>query len=214
MEQILYRKIKIKDYKYIKNMMNKNFHLYKYIEDERILKPFLNSYLYSCLAEKTFSSVAEKDGKIIGIILGKANNDKNILNILKSAFYMTLYFFYILITFFKSILYKTDIKQYKGITKIYKILMEKANKKFDGVLTLFVVSENFQGYGIGKNLLKNFFEYEKKFNSKNIYVYTDSNCNYKFYDKQGFIKLSEDTFNVKNKIKNFDLDIFLYEYKF
>ena len=70
MSDIIYRKINKKDFEYIKHMMNKNFYLCEYIEDERVLQPFLNSYLYSCLAEKTFSMVAEKNGKVVGVILG------------------------------------------------------------------------------------------------------------------------------------------------
>ncbi len=211
MSDIIYRKINKKDFEYIKHMMNKNFYLYEYIEDERVLQTFLNSYLYSCLAEKTFSMVAEKDGKAVGVILGNSKKQyklyKTILNNIKL-------FYYTLLTAIKAKVYKTDIKQYRGMMQIYKELMKKANKDFDGVLTLFVVSEECQGLGIGKKLLSYFFEYEKQNDVKNIYVYTDSKCNYKFYDSQGFIKLNKGTFNVKTINNHFDLDIFLYEYNF
>lgn len=211
MENIIYREIQKKDYDYIREMMNKNFHLYEYIEDERVLKTFLNSYLYSCLAEKTFSMVAEKNGQTIGVILGKANKIFNISSYILNS---VKYLYYIFLTILKSKFYGIDLKQYKGITRIYKELMKKSNKNFEGVLTLFVVSKNFQGYGIGKKLLSYFFDYEKLHNVKNIYLYTDSKCNYKFYDTQGFEKLNEDIFKVKNKNKEFDLQIFLYEYNF
>ena len=211
MRDITYRKINKNDYNYIKDMMNKNFYLYEYIEDKRILDTFLNSYLYNCLAEKTFSMVAEKDGKTVGIILGNAKQEyktyKASLNIIKA-------FYYTLLTGIKAKIYKTNIKQYKGIVEIYNKLMKKANKNFDGVLTLFVVNDKYQGYGIGKKLLSYFFEYEKQNNVKNIYVYTDSKCNYKFYDSQGFKKINEDVFKVKTINNQFDLNIFLYEYNF
>ncbi len=211
MNTIIYRKICKKDYSYIKDMMNENFHLYEYIEDERVLKTFLNSYLYSCLAEKTFNVVAEKDNKVVGVIMG---NTKKQYKLYKSIPYIIKSYYYILLTFLKSKIYNTNIKQYKGITKIYKDLMKKADKKFDGVLTVFVVSKECQGYGIGKKLLSYFFDYEKQNNVKNIYVYTDSKCNYKFYDIQGFNKINEDTFNVKTNNNQFYLNIFLYEYNF
>lgn len=211
MSNITYRKIRKKDYNSIKDMMNENFHLYEYIEDERVLKTFLNSYLYSCLAEKTFNIVAEKDNKVVGVIMG---NTKKQYKLYKSIPYIVKNYYYILLTFIKAKIYNTNIKQYKGITKIYKDLMKKADKKFDGVLTVFVVSKECQGYGIGKKLLSYFFDYEKQNNVKNIYVYTDSKCNYKFYDSQGFNKINEDTFNVKTNNNQFYLDIFLYEYNF
>ena len=211
MDNIKYRKVNKKDYIYIKNMINEQFYLYEYIEDKRVLECFLNVYLYDCLAEKTFSMVAEKDGKMIGIILGNAKKDykkqKAFINILKTIYYKGL-----LAT--KSIIYKTNIKQYKGITNIYKQLMDQTNKNFDGVLTLFVVDKKYQGYGIGKQLLSYLFEYEKQNKTKSIYVYTDSKCNYKFYDSLGFNKLGEDIFKVKTKNNRFDLTIYLYEYNF
>ncbi|WP_317366993.1 GNAT family N-acetyltransferase [uncultured Tyzzerella sp.] len=211
MSDITYRRINKKDYGYIKHMMNKNFCLYEYIEDERILQDFLNSYLYSCLAEKTFSMIAEKDGKVVGVILGNSKKHykvyKALLNNIKSFYYTSL-------TAIKSKIFKTNIKQYRGIIQIYNELMKKANRDFDGVLTLFVVSEEYQGCGIGKKLLSYFFEYGKQNKIKKLYVYTDSKCNYKFYDSQGFIKLNEDTFKVKTLTNQFDLNIFLYEYNF
>lgn len=211
MSNIIYRKINKKDYKCIKDMMNENFHLYKYIENKRVLNTFLNSYLYSCLAEKTFNIVAEKDNKVVGVIMG---NSKKQYKLYKSIPYIIKTFYYILLTAIKAKLYNTNIKQYKGIIKIYKELMEKANKDFDGVLTVFIVSKECQGYGIGKTLLNKLFDYQKENNVKNMYVYTDSKCNYKFYDSQGFNKINNDIFNVKTNNSQFDLNIFLYEYNF
>lgn len=208
---IIFRKIKKKDYPYIKHMMNHNFYLYEYIEDKRILNTFLNSYLYNCLAEQTFTMVAEKEGKVIGVIMGNAKEDYKLY---KSLIYILKGVYYNILTGIKAMIYNTNIKQYKGITLIYKKLMLKADKKFDGILTLFVVSKDYQGYGVGKNLLKFLFEYQNKNNVKNMYVFTDSKCNYKFYDSKGFKRLGQDTFNVKTVNKQFDLEIFLYEYDF
>ncbi len=211
MNSIIYRNISKKDYYYIKNMMNEQFYLYEYIEDKRVLNSFLNAYLYDCLAEKTFSMVAEKDGKIVGIILGNAKKDykaqKAFINKLKSMYHISL-------VAIKSIIYKTNIRQYNGITNIYNQLMKNANKDFDGVLTLFVVDKEYQGNGIGKKLLYYLLEYEKQSKTKNIYLYTDSKCNYKFYDKLGFNKIGEDIFNIKTKNNQFNLTIYLYEYIF
>lgn len=211
MKNIIYRKINKKDYNFIKEMMNENFYLYEYIEDKNVLESFLNVYLYSCLAEKTFSAVAELDGKTVGVILG---NVKKRHNLFKSFIYNLKSSYYMLITGFRAIKYKSNIKKYKGITKIYKNLMKEVNKDFEGILTLFVVDKQFQGYGIGKNLLSKFLYYAKENKIKNLYLYTDSKCNYKFYDKNGFVKINEDIFNVVNKNNKFDLEIFLYEYNF
>ena len=211
MENISYRKICKKDYYYIKRMINNQFCLYEYIDDKRILKTFLNVYLYDCLVEKTFSMVAEKDGNVVGVILGNAKTEyrviKTIINKIKSIYYT-------IIMIIKIIKYKYDIKQYKGITKIYKELIEKSNRNFDGILTLFVVDKDYQGYGIGKTLLSYLLNYGREKNIKKMYLYTDSKCNYKFYDKSGFKNIGKSMFEVKNKNNEFELEIFLYEYNF
>ena len=77
---------------------------------------------------------------------------------------------------------------------------------------MFIVSKESRGLGIGKKLLSYLFEYMKSREVNSMYLYTDTRCNYKFYDSQNFKCLSEkelifDSINEK-------LDVFLYGYKF
>ena len=58
----------------------------------------------------------------------------------------------------------------------------------DGELCLFAVDPNRKGQGIGSILLA---EFEKRVNGKNIFLYTDSNCTYQFYEKRGFERVDE-----------------------
>lgn len=83
---------------------------------------------------------------------------------------------------------------------------------FEGCIQLFIVSKESRGLGIGKKLLSYLFEYMKSREVNSMYLYTDTRCNYKFYDSQNFKFLSEkelifDSINKK-------LDVFLYGYKF
>ncbi|HBF65213.1 MAG TPA: hypothetical protein DDW34_05060 [Clostridium sp.] len=81
--EIIYREIKNCDYTEIQEIINESFRLYKYIDNPTVLKTFLKVYLQSCLSEKTFSCVAEKDKKVIGVILGNAKSDYSKLKHLK-----------------------------------------------------------------------------------------------------------------------------------
>ena len=58
----------------------------------------------------------------------------------------------------------------------------------DGELCLFAVDPNRKGQGIGSILLA---EFEKRVKGKNIFLYTDSNCTYQFYEKRGFERVDE-----------------------
>lgn len=206
---VIYREIKKSDYGAIEAIINNSFGLYKYINDPKVLKSLLKMYLQSCLAEKTFSCIAEKDGKVVGVILGQAKSDYKYLSHLNHIFSVG---FHSAAMTLKSTLYQCSTSDYKKVHEIYHKLISGKEKEFDGVLTLFAVTQDCRGLGVGKKLLFNFFEYLKKNNSTHIYLYTDSSCNYGFYDSQGFVRLDEETVQITSEHKANTLDVFLYDY--
>ncbi|WP_346847339.1 GNAT family N-acetyltransferase [uncultured Clostridium sp.] len=210
MNEIIYREIKKDDYETVKSIINESFGLYRYIDNEKVLKNLLKLYLQSCLAEKTFSCVAEKDGNIVGVILGKSKNDYKILTHLKNILGVVLYNS---ITTLKAIQYKSNISDYRNMHHIYHKLLVGREAEFDGVLTLFAVTEDCRGLGVGKKLLSNLCDYLRNHNTKHIYLYTDSTCNYGFYDSQGFERLAEKSFETTCESKLVTMNVFLYGYK-
>ena len=64
---------------------------------------------------------------------------------------------------------------------------------------------------MGKALVSQLFNYMNKMDVKSLYLYTDTKCNYGFYDSQNFKRLNEK--KVSFDAFNYDLDIFLYGYK-
>lgn len=209
MAEIIYRKLKKGDYNEVETIINESFELYKYIDNPKILNTVLKIYLQSCLAEKTFSCVAEKDEKVIGVILGNAKNDYNILKHLKPIFMMS---WYSLVMAVQSIGAKEATSDYKRMHKIYHELSANCGKKFDGVLTLFAITDNSRGFGVGKHLLASLCEYLKETDTKNIYLYTDSSCNVGFYDSQGFIRIGTKNMEITKENKKTNIDVYLYEY--
>lgn len=103
MNNLVYRKIKRKNYKEIKLMMNKSFTLENYIQDNKILKTVLNIYLYSCLAEQTFNNVAVIDDEVIGVIMAQTKN--------KTLYYLIKLY---LLSFFKRVNAKKTYESFFG----------------------------------------------------------------------------------------------------
>ena len=64
----------------------------------------------------------------------------------------------------------------------------REGNQVDGELCLFAVHPSRKGQGIGSILLA---EFEKRVKGKNIFLYTDSNCTYQFYEKRGFERVDE-----------------------
>ena len=73
----------------------------------------------------------------------------------------------------------------------------------DGELCLFAVDPSRNGQGIGSILLA---EFEKRVKGRNIFLYTDSNCTYQFYEKRGFERADEREINLGNEV----LSCYLY----
>lgn len=206
---IIYRQIKESDGEDIKKLINESFGLSGYISNKSVLDSWLNVYLQSCLAEQTFACIAQEDDRVIGVIMGKANSDYKAAAHAKHIFLMG---WHTLNMQAKAAFHKISTKSNTEMHEIYSQLSKACPQTFDGVLTLFAVSEQSRGKGVGKGLLMRLLDYQRKNKVKNIYLYTDSACNYGFYESQGFKKLGEKYLTVEREGVPTRLDVYLYGY--
>ncbi|MGI5895354.1 MAG: GNAT family N-acetyltransferase [Oscillospiraceae bacterium] len=209
MKSVKYRPIQKKDYVAVSKILSKAFGLHGYVSDHKLLECFEMQYVYSCLSEATYTCIAELDDEIIGVIMGNSKTDYNILSHLP----------YILKTFYynrKMQHFKKNdakgIEDYHKVHKMYHMFSKKHKNEFDGVLTLFAVSENCRGLGVGKRLLQELCNYLKEQHTRRIYLYTDDTCNYSFYEHQGFERLEEGNLTLSKYGKSFLMKVFLYGY--
>lgn len=210
MNNIIYREIEKGDYEAVKNLINKAFDFESFIDNIDVLNKSLNIYLRSCLSATTFSSVAVKDGEVIGLILGSSKNKNTILNFLKHNIVMT---YSVLSLLLKSKEDKKSLKDYNKILKAYDVLMKNRKDDFQGCIELFIVSNECQGLGVGKKLVSQLMSYMKDNSVSNLYLYSDSNCNYGFYDSQGFNQIDSKTIGLLHSTNSTILKVYLYGYK-
>lgn len=209
MGEIKYREIIKDDYEAIKHLIGEAFGFNEIIKDTKILDIALSSYLNECILASSFSKVAEKDNKIIGFILGSAKKDTNRIDDYNSSINLDS-------NEIESIMSKGNtmklLKEFSKINDVYKELIAGKKDNFQGCIQLFIVSKESRGLGIGKTLLGYLFDYMKSMDVKSLYVYTDTRCNYKFYDSQNFKLINEK--NIYFDTLSMGLDVFLYEYNF
>lgn len=203
---VKYRAIKKEDYNDIKELICEGFEFKDFIKDEKFLKEILNLYLNGCLIDSSNSVVAVKDGRVIGIILTKAKLDKTKMTSYKNTISALKSFIKINLVKGEN---KKSLKTFSKIQKVYKEFIADRKDLYDGSINLFIVSKSARGLGIGKKLLEHSFKYMRKNNCKNIYLYTDTICNYGFYDSQGFKRVKEKEIDIDDKNK---LNVFLYDY--
>lgn len=205
--QIILREIQHKDYKALENIIRKTWDYDKFCSPQTAAK-LAKVYLNSCLANQTFTQVAVINNIPVGIIMGKN------ISTHKCSLKYHIKLFTSIISLFISKEGLLVYKFFNNINTIDKNLLNKTKKDYQGEVTFFAVDSNYRGKSIGKKLFKALLSYMKKQDVYDFYLFTDTSCNYSFYEYQGmkrvcYKKYSMNIHNQKSKII-----FFLYEYCF
>ena len=200
--RIQFRDIQKSDYPVLEKMIAKTWEYEKYCSPT-IANQMATYYLASCLANQTYTCVAENDGVAVGIILGKI--EKNFQPTEHDAKQERLALFD---------LKKTEegrkmASLYEGFDQLNQRLLANSGYKFDGELALFIVSSDQRGNGIGGRLYNHFIRYTQAAQIEDFYLFTDSGCNVGFYEHQGLQRLGEETYNLQPYL---DEDMTFYVY--
>lgn len=87
-------------------------------------------------------------------------------------------------------------------------LKEKSGGGFGGELVLLILSEKARGHGLGKRLFSGACDYLRSKGAKSMFFYTDTDCNFGFYDAMGAVRLGHvDTLCLGQRI-----GMFIYRY--
>lgn len=209
MKMIAYRPIRKEDYAQVKDIICKSFSLDAYITNSKLLEAVKNQYFYSCLAEATYTCVAEKEGLTVGVIMGNAKSDYSVI---RHFPYLLITLWYEMKIALYSRKYKKQVAGYQDIHAIYREFSAKHKGEFDGVLTLFAVNQDCRGCGVGKALLDYLLNYLGKQKVKCIYLYTDTTCTYEFYEHRGFERIESKKIQMERSGKLFQMEVFLYRH--
>lgn len=163
-------------------------------------------YLNSCLANQTFTQVVLMEGVPVGVIMGKNRT------IHRCPFSLRL-------NMIRSIVKLLISKEGRRVCRIFgcingidKELLSLCPKHYQGELAFFAISRNCRGKGIGKILFQKVVEYMHTQNIHSFYLFTDTSCNYGFYEHQGMKRQQEKKhrFNVNGLLG--EMTFFLYDY--
>lgn len=209
MDEVIYRSLVKEDYESVKELIGEAFGFHELIKDRKFLDSILNIYLQSCILGSSFSKVAERNNKIIGVILGDSKKDKNRLRKTHNTLSLTYTMLKVLMANKEN---KKFIKEFSKVQDTYKELIRGKEDDFQGCIELFIVSGESRGLGVGKALMNHLSNYMKSTDVKSLYLYTDTKCNYGFYDSQNFERINEkEIFFDSVQAK---LNVFLYCYNF
>lgn len=200
--KITFRSIKASDYPALERILCDTWK-YEQFCSSACARTMAKLYLASCLVEQTFTQVALRNNEPVGVIMGKNEQEhrpslRYIIRLVSTGILM-----------FTKKEGRKIAKLFGGFEQIDKNLLAECKTNFDGQLAFFVVRDDQRGSGIGKQLYQSFLAYLEKEDLHSFYLYTDTKCNYKFYEHQGLIRLKETTTRLNLNTKE-EIHFFLY----
>lgn len=202
-EQIILREYRETDRNALENIIRQTWNYDRFCSP-KIAAKMAALYLNSCLSNQTFTNVAVFDDRPVGIIMGKNIPEHHCpLNLrlrqIKSLF---------------SLLISKEGRKisniFGGVDEIDKELLSSCGKQYQGELAFFAVDENCRGKGLGRKLFQSAVEYMKSQNIHEFYLFTDTSCNYPFYEHLGLIRRCEKKQSIN--IENGNMTFFIYDY--
>ena len=179
---------------------------YRAMFSETVAYHFASVFLYFALIQASFLQVAVLDGKPVGIIIGDIKTEQKRMQ--NYVYYLKLIghgFRLLLSKEGRQVLNQHALE----VSKVNEDMLSKQTTHFDAEVAIFAVSPKTQGLGVGSNLYQYFLDELKARNLPNYYLYTDTSCNYGFYDHKGLQCVSAVKHIIEKPVKK-EVELYLY----
>ena len=210
MKEILIRDVKEEDFPEIKEIIDETWEYSDLFDGERALDAALGLYFNQVLYGCSFGKAAVLDGKVIGVIFGYVNGESPKYRMMQednSEYILTL------LNMPEG--ERKNINEYMSkLHYTYEKLLNGKKASYDGTLDFLILSEEARGLKIGRKLWDELAVYFKKNDVKSIYVFTDTECNFGFYEHLGFSRKGQQDVTYIFDDEPFEATIFLYDYQF
>lgn len=163
------------------------------------------AYLDSCLTNQTFTQVALVDEKPVGIIMVKDRREK------KCPLRFRLNLFGSVVSLFFSKEGRMITKIFSSVEKIDAQLLKDSPVDYQGEVAFFAVNSKYRGIGLGNKLFEAAQNYMKGQQISSFFLFTDTTCNYPFYEHRGMKRRGEHPHTFKAKCQSGTLTLFIYD---
>lgn len=164
-------------------------------------------YLNTCLTNQTFTQVAVVNHVPVGIIMGKNIQTHKCSLTLRVKWLLSLASLYL------SKEGRRILKTFSCVDGVDKELLATSGKNYKGEVAFFAINERYRGMGLGRRLFQTVVDYMKSQNIPEFYLFTDTSCNYRFYEHIGLQKREEKKLFMDVNGQGNNMTFFLYEYQ-
>ena len=110
---------------------------------------------------------------------------------------------------------KVTLADQIAILQVDEVLKRDAGKSYQAEITLFVVSPEARGMGVGRKLFNHMLGVFRNAGMNEYFLFTDTTCDYGFYDYRGLTRKAERTVRrdsfTQGGLEDGALSFFLYE---
>ena len=156
-------------------------HFEKYTQNKTALALYGRYFLYLEMERATQIIAAYEGDRLVGIIMAVVEGEPKRYHSFWRCIYVKVF------VFFMKHLLGGAASSYDDANS--RMLADyKKNNRTDGEICFLAADPNAQGKGIGSKLLA---ELERRESGKKIYLFTDNNCTWQFYEHKGFERVGE-----------------------
>lgn len=179
-----------------------------YTTNEATRKSLVKVDAYGALMGTDYQELAWVDNQPAGVLIGQS---KTVLSGIKNLKYRALFWGVLFKLYFIHKDAKDALKNFRKVDKAYQKLYKSLKKQYNAEVILFIVHPSMQGKGVGKTLMNRYVKHCKNRGYKRFYLFTDTSCNYGFYDHYGFNYIGTESVNLHLKTQDEILTTFVYE---
>lgn len=197
------RELRKKDYNKVIQYAIKGMHLNMYIDNKPGLNLYGRYFWYLELTNATQVISAYMEDELAGVLVADMKGEEKLYKFFWKELYVKVF----------DCLQNTFFKESAGIyDKTNKEMLDnyKSKNNPDGEIRFLVANPDIKVKGIGTFLLN---EFEKREKGKEIYLFTDDQCTYQFYDHRGFDRVGDKDIEMDINKKKVLLKCLLYSKK-
>lgn len=203
---VTFREYKKEEASMIEDLIRRTWQ-YDELTDAKTAKKLARVFLASCLANQTFTQVALLDNQPCGIIMAKT---------LENFHCPFKYQYHQLIAIVQLLITKEGravSHLFRNVHRIDQTLLKQSQCPYQAELSFFAVDETARGLGIGKALFQQAMDYLRQQHIHDFYLFTDTSCNYGFYEHQGMVRRTQQSLSYAMGGNAQKMDFFLYDGK-
>lgn len=175
------KELKKKDHKKVIRYAVKGMHFGLYLKNKFLLNSYGKYFWYLEYTNATQIIAAYEGDKLLGVLIADMKGEKKPYKSFRKKLYIKL------IDFIQKLFFKGGVMPYEEANKE---MFRAYSKRYtpDGEIRFLAADPEAKVKGVGTMLLN---ELAQRENGKEIYLFTDDQCTYQFYEHRGFERIGE-----------------------